>query len=404
MEEKKNEIDNDIIITIIEIFENFLKYSNEFNNFLHEVKIILNKNNKFGAEEIKIANLDDYDYTNIYYSKLLKNLNNELTTVIPFDFVCNKSLRIHHILFIIKMLITIINVNHSNLNEDMIKFYISNVFAFFYTNNSLALCNEYSFYKAAIYNLNSKFKLNFDNEISRDKYENKFLQKIPFQFEKVLYFQFLSRFNSKLKEICHSLIKSEKINNDCENEELNKLFNILPILNSNSKLLLNLNFDIENDSSYQDLFEKYGFTSIIYDLNSIINNNNKYVIYQKQMENILKITDKMKIWKFFELFKLFVMIGNIQIKFDDQFNEFERIIDIYDKFKLSFFEKENIFNNIFHSILNDNEFKNLYIQIMKSEIIKSFVKSKNELYSNLKEYYQKFLEDYLKGKNLFLII
>ena len=41
---------------------------------------------------------------------------------------------------------------------------------------------------------------------------------------------------------------------------------------------------------------------------------------------------------------------------------------------------------------------------MKSEIIKSFVKSKNELYSNLKEYYQKFLEDYLKGKNLFLII
>ena len=159
-----------------------------------------------------------------------------------------------------------------------------------------------------------------------------------------------------------------------------------------------MNFDIDNDSSYQDLFEKYGFTLIIYYLNSIINNNKNFVIYQKQMENILKITDKIKNWKFFELFKLFIMIGNIQIKLDDQFNEFERIIDIYDKFKLSFFEKENIYNNIFHSILNDNEFKNLYIQIMKSEIIKLFVKSKNELYSNLEEYYRKFLEDYLIGK------
>ena len=198
--------------------------------------------------------------------------------------------------------------------------------------------------------------------------------------------------------MCDSLIKYEKINNVNENEEVNQLFNLLPILNSNSKVLLNLNFDIDNDSSYQDLFEKYGFTLMIYYLNSIINNNKNFVIYQKQMENILKITDKIKNWKFFELFKLFIMIGNIQIKLDNQFNEFERIIDIYDKFKLSFFEKENIYNNIFHSILNDNEFKNLYIQIMKSEIIKLFVKSKNELYSNLEEYYQKFLEDYLIGK------
>ena len=124
------------------------------------------------------------------------------------------------------MLIALINVNHSNLNEDMIKFYISNVFEFFYTNNSLALCNEYSFYKAAIYNLNSKFKLNFDNEISNDKEENKFLQKIPFQLEKVLYFRFLSRFNSRLREMCDSLIKYEKINNDYENEEVNQLFNL----------------------------------------------------------------------------------------------------------------------------------------------------------------------------------
>ena len=165
--------------------------------------------------------------------------------------------------------------------------------------------------------------------------------------------------------MCDSLIKYEKINNVNENEEVNQLFNLLPILNSNSKVLLNLNFDIDNDSSYQDLFEKYGFTLMIYYLNSIINNNKNFVIYQKQMENILKITDKIKNWKFFELFKLFIMIGNIQIKLDNQFNEFERIIDIYDKFKLSFFEKENIYNNIFNSILNDNEFKNLYIQIMK---------------------------------------
>jgi len=112
MEEKKNEIDNDIITTTIGIF----------NNFLHEVKIILNKNNKFEAEEIKIDNINDYDCANIYYTKLLKKLNNELPKVIPFDFAFNKSLRIYYILLIIKMLIAVINVNHSNLNEDMINF------------------------------------------------------------------------------------------------------------------------------------------------------------------------------------------------------------------------------------------------------------------------------------------
>ena len=67
--------------------------------------------------------------------------------------------------------------------------------------------------------------------------------------------------------MCDSLIKYEKINNVNENEEVNQLFNLLPILNSNSKVLLNLNFDIDNDSSYQDLFEKYGFTLMIYYLN-----------------------------------------------------------------------------------------------------------------------------------------
>ena len=122
MEEKKNEIDNDIITTTIGIFKNYLKYSNEFNNFLHEVKIILNKNNKFEAEEIKIDNINDYDCANIYYTKLLKKLNNELPKVIPFDFAFNKSLRIYYIILIIKMLIAVINVNHSNLNEDMINF------------------------------------------------------------------------------------------------------------------------------------------------------------------------------------------------------------------------------------------------------------------------------------------
>ena len=396
MEEQNNIIDNDIISTIIEIFNKFLKYPSEFNTFLYEIKKILHLNNKFEAEEIKIDNLDDYDDTNLYYTKLLKNLNNELPNIIAYDFVLNKSLRIYYIIFIIKILLKIIKINPSNLYEDMIKFYISNIFAFFYNDNPLALCNEYSFYKAAIYNLNKKYILNFDSEISNKKEENKFLEKIPFQIEKVHYLQFLARFNSILKQICESLIKAEK---ELKNEEVYKLYNILPTLNNNSKELLNLNFNIDNDLSYQNLFDKYGFTSIINDINCILNNNKNFEIYQKNFEKILKIIDKMKNWKFFELFKLFIMIGNIKVKFDDQVNEFERILDTFDKYKLSFNEKDNELNAIFHSILNDNEFKNLYIQIMKSEIIKSFVITKNGLYSNLEQYYHKFLEDYLNENN-----
>ena len=405
MKNDDNEIKDNIYNTIIKILNLFITnyeekiYDDTF-IYLDSNKKIINflKSTGFEGEEKKISQIDDYDNHNKFYEQILKNFNFNLSNLKMNIFKNFKYLKLYFIIPIIKIILKIIE-NKKNLELDIIKLYINNIFDFFINKDLNSLSNDFTFYKGIKYKLKFYFsmekeKFDFVNQLNKNKYSNSIIN----------YKKLLLNINYNLKNLCMFLIKilenKKREEENIENKNkiiISELYEISLKLNKNDSIFNN--FGINCSKTYEQILKENEIFSTLNYFSDICNKINKY---KENINELNSFIEKIKNFKYNKLYKIFLIFRETETFefFDEYIFEFNKIIKIYNNF-ISSFHKDNQFNKLLKEILHDENFKNLYCEIMQSEIIKEFVSIKKILYNNLDEYYEEFIKELKKDKDKF---
>ena len=158
--------------------------------------------------------------------------------------------------------------------------------------------------------------------------------------------------------------------------------------------------DINCSKTYDELLKENGF---INNLQSLINISKEIGKCEKEFNVINSFIEKIKNIKYNDLFDIFLMFGNKNLFLNNygylkiSFNEMLKNYDIF----ISFYHEDNSMHELLNNLLNDENFQNLYCEIMQSKIIKKFVSVKKETDDNLEDNYNNFIEELKNDKKKF---